>query len=119
MTMVARASVELREIAQSLDEALATLCAQTHERVDAERDYRIAKARAWIQAPQGTVPEREAWVNGQTADLRHRRDLADGLARGAMEAVRYYRGRLSAWQTLTTATREEAALARTGPEVPW
>lgn len=119
MTTVARAAVDLREIVTSLDDALATLRAQTEERVDAERAYRLAKAKAWLQAPEGTVPEREAWVNGQTAELRHRRDLADGLAKGALEAVRYFRQRLSAWQTLTTATREEAALARTGPEVPW
>jgi len=84
---------------------------------DAERDYRRAKAEAWLRAPQGTVPERDAWVQGQTADLRHRRDVAEGLKRAAFEAVQSRKAQLSAWQTEVGLFKEELTFAKYGPEM--
>jgi hypothetical protein len=108
---------EMIRLSGLLDDALNYLGRQTKEFAEAEADYRHAKARAWVEAPKGTVPEREAWVNGVTADQRKRRDLADGMRQAGLEAVRSRRAQLSALQTISNAHREEAALARTGPEM--
>lgn len=107
---------EMRRLSRLLDQGLAALRDQAREVAEAEQEYRKAKATAWLQAPAGTVPEREAWVNGQTADLRYRRDLADGLRQAALEAVRSRRTQVSALQTLLNAHREETAFDRTGPD---
>lgn len=106
---------ELRRLSRLLDQGLAALRDQARELADAEHDYRRCKAAAWVSAPEGTVPEREAWVNGQTADQRHRRDLADGLRQAALEAVRSRRTQLSACQSLLAADRAETEFAARGP----
>ena len=109
-------TTELLRLSKLLDDALAYLRRATEEYAETEHAYREAKARAWIEVPTGTVPEREAHVNGATAQLRKRRDLAEGMKQAALEAVRSRRAQLSAIQTLANAHREEAALARTGPQ---
>ena len=106
---------EARRLAGLIDDSLAELRTQALTYARAERDYRRAKGRAWVQAPKGTVPEREAWVDGETCDLRYARDVADGLRQAALEAVRSHRGQVSALQTALNAHQEEAKFARTGP----
>lgn len=108
---------EMRRLSRLLDKGLEAMRDQARELADAEHDYRKAKGQAWLSAPDGTVPEREAWVNEATAKQRHRRDLAEGLRQAALEAVRSRRTQVSALQTLLNADREEAAFARTGPEM--
>ena len=105
---------EMRRLSRLLDQGLAALRDQSRELAEAEREYRRAKALAWVEAPAGTVPEREAWVNGHTAELRYARDLADGVRQAALEAVRSRRTQVSALQTLLNADREEMAFSRTG-----
>lgn len=104
---------EMKRLSRLIDQGLAALRDQSHELADAENEYRKHVAMAWLQAPEGTVPQREAWVQGQTADLRHRRDLADGLRTAALEAIRSRRTQLSALQSLLAAHREEAGFDRT------
>ena len=104
---------ELLRLSRLLDSGLQALRDQATEYADAESDYRQAKARAWLQAPDGTVPEREAWCNGHTAVERRRRDLADGMRQAALEAVRSRRGQISALQSLMNAHRAEAEFDRT------
>lgn len=104
-------------LSKLLDDALSYLGRQVREYADAEQTYRQAKARAWVEAPAGTVPEREAHVNGLTAEERRAKDLAEGMRQAALEAVRSRRAQISALQTLANQRREEAAFARTGPEV--
>lgn len=106
---------DMARLSRLLDQGLAALRDQARELAEAEKDYRHAKAQAWLVAPEGTVPEREAWVNGQTADLRYRRDLADGLRSAALEAVRSRRAQVSAKQSELAAYRAEAEFAMTGP----
>lgn len=112
---------ELERLSRLLDAGLAALRDQAHEYADAEQEYREAKARAWVEVrgalPDGTVPERDAWVGGVTAVQRRRRDLADGMRQAALEAVRSRRGQISAMQTLANVDRAELELARTGPEM--
>lgn len=110
---------EMARLARLLDKGLEALRDQSTEFAEAERSYRQAKATAWVEVlaalPKGTVPEREAWVNGATADARYRRDLAEGMRQAALESVRSRRGQISALQTMLNADRAEADFARTGP----
>lgn len=113
---------EFARLSNLLDLCLKALKDQVHAYAGAEATYRRGKAQAWINAPRFhedvkvTAGEREAWVDGQTADLRHVRDVADGMRQAALEAVRSRRSQISALQSLLAGHREEAALARTGPE---
>lgn len=107
---------EMARLSRLIDQGISALRDQARELAEAERDYRKMKSEAWLSAPAGTVPEREAWVDGSTADLRYRRDLADGLRSAALEAVRSRRTQVSALQSLLAAHREEAGLARFGAD---
>lgn len=107
------AAEEMARLSKLLDEGLRTLREQAAEFAECEEVYRHRKARAWFEAPAGTVPEREAWVNGETAAARKSRDLADGLRQAALEAVRSRRAQISALQSLLAADRAEAEFART------
>lgn len=112
---LADATEEVQRISRLIDQGLTALRDQAHAYAEAEDAYRAAKATAWITAPEGTVPEREAWVQGQTRTERAARDLAEGMRQAALEAVRSRRAQLSAIQSLLNAERAEAELARTGP----
>lgn len=118
---------EMARLSRLIDAGLQAMRDQAQELADAEDAYRKAKSDAWMVCPNdepGTKPadkdwiaaKREAWVNAQTADLRRRRDLAEGLRQAALEAVRSRRTQVSALQTLLNAEQEEAKFARTGPE---
>lgn len=109
------AVVEMRRLSRQLDSGLDVLRDQAQELADAEHEYRRMVAVAWPQAPDGTVPERQAWVDGHCAGARRRRDLADHLTRAALESVRSRRTQVSALQSLLNAEKEEMAFARTGP----
>lgn len=113
---VLEANAELARLSRLLDQGLAALRDQARELAEAEAEYRKAKSLAYVQITEGTVPEREAAVNGVCADLRYKRDLADGMRTAALEAVRSRRTQISALQSLLAAHREEAAFSRTGPE---
>ena len=104
---------EFHRLSKLIDDGIKALRAQSSAYAEAERDYRLAKSQAWISAPAGTVPERQAWVEGQTADKRYARDLADGMRQAALEAVRSRRGQLSSLQTLLNAQQEEMKFERT------
>ena len=104
---------EMRRLSRLIDQGITALRDQAQELADAEHDYRKAVSLAWLSTPEGTVPQREAWVQGHTAKERHRRDLADGLRIAALEAVRSRRTQLSALQTLVNAFTEEAKFDRT------
>lgn len=122
MVDLAAAEKEMRRLSKLVDNGVDKLRDQAREYAQAEHDYRLAVARAWIEAPRDhddrriTVPEREAWVHAATAVQRMRRDEAEGVRQAALEAVRSRRGQLSAWQSLLAAHREEAGMASYGPE---
>lgn len=113
---------EMVRLSRLVDKGVEALAGQVRAYAQAERDYRLAKAQAWVEAPRDhddrriTVPEREAWVNARTADERHLRDVAEGLKQTALEAVRSRRQQLSSWQSLLAAEREEMTFAKYGPE---
>lgn len=115
--MILSEAVEtVRRLSRQLDAGLDVLRGSAEDVADAERDYRKAKAVAWVSRPDGTAAERAAMVDSDTADLRYKRDLAEGMRRAALESVRARATQISMWQTLLNADKEEARFARTGPE---
>lgn len=105
---------EVARFNQLIDSGLAALRQSSIEASEGEHAYRKAKAIAWANAPQGTVPVREAWVESETADLRLVLDLAEAVKQASLESVRSRRQQLSAVQSLLAAHKEEAAFSRTG-----
>jgi len=107
---------EIERLSALIDEGIKALVASAQEVAQAEHDYRKAKAIAWVEAPGGTVPVRESWVDSETAEHRMRLDLADGMRVASLEAVRSRRQQLSAVQSLLAAHKADADFHRTRPE---
>lgn len=104
---------EMRRLAGLLDAALAFLRDQTVEYAESEDVYRMARAKAYLEA-SGTVDERKATADLATSVERRRAHLADGMRQAAIEAVRSRRAQISALQSLLNAHRAEAEFTRTG-----
>jgi hypothetical protein len=111
----AEMATEGRRLSTLLDAALHACRDRVQATAEAERQYRLEKAKKWVTAPEGTAAAREAWVNGATADLRYERDLAAGMERNARDAIRSYQVQISLLQSVAKAHSTEAELARTGP----
>lgn len=109
----AEMAAEIRRLIDLLDKSLELLNEEAREYAEAEDAYRMAKARAYMQA-EGTVAERQAQADLATSAERRRAYIADGLRQAALEAVRSRRGQLSAMQSLLAKDRAEAEFARTG-----
>lgn len=112
---------EVRRLCSRLDVALAELRENATDLANSEAFYRKEKAIAWVEVkdalPKATVPEREAWVNSRTADLRLVRDMAENMRQVGLESVRSLRTQLSACQSVLAAHTAEAKLASFGPQV--
>lgn len=109
------ATEELKSLSRQLHGALDWLRDTADDSADKERQYRKARALAWVENSEGTAGFREAQVDSQTADLRYERDLAEKLERAAIEKIRAVRQEVSAWQTLLAAHRSEAEFSARGP----
>lgn len=112
---------EFLRLSQLLEEAHQQLSMQVALYAETEATYRRAKAEAWVLCPsddrrEWTAARREAWVNAETSVERRNRDLAEGLRRASLEAIRSYRGQISALQTLVNSQIEEAKFAQTRPD---
>lgn len=108
-------AAEMERLSALIDKGITALTEQAREMAQAEHDYRKAKAVAWTQAPPGTVPVREAWVESETAEHRLRLDMAEGMRLAALESIRSRRQQLSALQSMLAAVKSEMDFARTGP----
>ena len=107
---------EMRRLSRLIEQGIIAIVDQSRALAEAENAYRKARAQAWFSVPDGTAAFREAQVDGHTADLRMARDLADGMRRAAIEAVRSRQQQLSAWQTIARAEKAELELAGFGPQ---
>lgn len=107
---------ELRRLIVLLDEGLKVLRDSSQELAEAERDYRQAKGLSWVHHTEGIGAERQAVVDGETANLRYDRDLAEAKRRAALESVRARQTQISALQSIAAALRSELDLAKYGPE---
>lgn len=99
-----------------VEEALDDARLYIREAAEAERIYRRDKALAWVHCSGGTAKAKEAWVDGETADQRYARDLADGMRRASMQAVEARRQMVSLLQSVANTYRAEAEYTRTAPE---
>lgn len=123
------AAEEMRRLEDLIEAGLRALKRYAAESAAAEATYRKAKAQAWVTTPRVrtiqvsgrsveeklTAFDRQAQVEGETADLRYLRDLARDMRQAALEAVRCRRAELSSWQSLLAAEKEEFGMARFGP----
>ena len=122
MLSLEEARTEMLRLSRLIDAGIEMSREQAVAVAGAENEYRKAKAEAWVRCPRNedkggewTAARREAWVDGQCADLRQVRDMAQAMRDAAREAVRARQTQLSAWQTLVKAHQAEAELVRTGP----
>ena len=109
-------TAEMLRLSALLDDANRAMRDRGRKLAEHERDYRRARANAWLST-EGTAKEREDAVNAETADARYLRDLSEHERQAALEAVRNARTQLSVLQTVAGVEREVAAYGRTGPEV--
>lgn len=107
---------EVDRLSALIDEGISSLVKSAKEVAQSEFDYRKAKAKAWVEAPGGTVPVREAWVEAETAELRRTLDIAEGMRQASLEAVRSRRQQLSAVQSLLAAWKADQDFHRTRPQ---
>jgi hypothetical protein len=105
-------TAEAWRLSQLLDRGIIALRDAAVAYADAEHEYRTRNAMAYLETESGTVAEREAHVYALVGDFRRLRDLADGQKLAALEAVRSRRAQLSALQSILSAYRAEAELAR-------
>jgi len=103
---------ESERLSALIDTGIAALVAASKDMAHAEHALRIATAKAWAQAPSGTVPFKEAWVEAESAAEKLAFDLAESQRYNALEAVRSRRAQLSAIQSIMAAHRAEVELAR-------
>jgi len=103
---------EARRLRDLLGNGLTAFREQSVTVAEAERDYRKAKAEAWARrAGTGSVQERAAMVDADTADLRYARDVADALAKSARLAVQVRLSELDFLRSEFAALREDMRLA--------
>lgn len=110
------AQEQMRSLSNQLHGALDWLRESAKDSSAKEREYRKARALAWVNRTEGTAGFREAQVDADTADLRYERDLAEKLEKAAIEKIRGVRQEIGAFQTLLAAHRAEAEFVAKGPE---
>jgi hypothetical protein len=101
---------ESERLSRLIDAGIAALVQASSDMAHAEHALRKATAVAWAQAPSGTVPFKEAWVEAEAADEKLTFDVAESGRYNALEAVRSRRAQLSALQSIMAAYRAEAEL---------
>jgi hypothetical protein len=114
--ILSEAAAEVRRLSGLLDAGLEILRSSAEDVALAEQAYRKARAQAWVENTEGTAGFRESQVDGQTAGLRYKRDVAEGMRRAALESVRARTTQISAVQSLLNAHRAEANFVRSGPD---
>lgn len=118
------AEAEMRRLSLLIDAGIEAMREQAKKLAEAENAYRKAKAEAWVLCPtddtgikaadrEWTAARREAWVDARCADYRQTRDIAEGMARAAYQAVRARMTQVSALQSLLAAHKAEAEFSRT------
>ena len=93
------------------------------EYADAERDYRIQRAKLILGARDALIEdgvekplaaELTAYVDQSVQGLRHTRNVADSMRYANREAINNFRAELSALQSLLSAYKSELQFARSG-----
>lgn len=110
VAMMLDASAKIDEAQKELERAL-------HVEVTQHRVFIRAKAGAWREVKGPNREYREAMVDDITQNERYDYENAVADSKAAQEAVRNERQKLSALQSAANSVKEEAALARVGPDL--
>jgi hypothetical protein len=106
----AQVEAEIRRIAHRLEDRTDSLGALLEAAAEADADFKVAYAKALLQAEGDTVSEREARATlAVAAELRDRKHT-EVIADAARESVRSLRDQLSALQSLNRNARYAAGL---------
>lgn len=90
---------------QRLDDVIADWKAGIVHAAAAERKYREVKSQKWVEMKvlpefqKAVSPEKQAWVDAETAELREARDIAEGMLRVYGEECRNIRQVMSLRQS--------------------
>ena len=104
------------QLSKDIDDAQDILEKAVHVEADAQDALINARAEAWKKVEGRSREERDAYVDQMTRVQKVNYTRAVGLSKASLEKVRNKRQELSALQTAGNSIREEAALARTGPQ---
>lgn len=83
-----------------------------------ENDYRRAKAVAFLNQSEGTIPEKNARIDKVCEAERLAAHIAEAEREACLERVRSLRAALSAYQTLARSNEVEAQLSHV-PQPQW
>lgn len=83
-----------------------------------ENDYRRAKAIAFLDLKEGTIPEKQAKVDRACENERLHAHIAEAEREACIERVKSLRAAVSAYQTLARANEVEAQLSA-APQPRW
>jgi len=106
----------LRTLMNEADAKLEQFEKHNRAAIEAEHEYKMAHAKAYLVAEGPNKEHRTAKADEATADLRFAFRMSEGLAKGALEALRLKRDELSAFQSYVSTLRTEMELARTAPQ---
>lgn len=102
----------VESLRQELRHAQETLAQALQRSVRADREYRLAKAKAYLRSDGKTVPEREAQVELEVDESRLEAKMAEGQVEAGKQRLLNLRQELSAVTSLVYLSRTEAELAR-------
>jgi hypothetical protein len=109
---------------EKLQEATKELTAWSKRYGNAVYAYRMAKAKAHLQAEEAllgqgfkkpTVDQKAAYVDLKAAEEMKAAKEAEAMMLAYREVAKGFRGILSGWQSITGAFRDELNFVRTGP----
>lgn len=104
------------QASNDIDAQQKLLEAALHAEAKAHRHLIVAEASAWREVKGPNREYRTAMVNERVQAERYTYEVAVAESKVALEGVRNERQKLSALQSAANSIKEEAALARTGPD---
>jgi len=114
-TSLANLSEDLQSTSKELLGECDELTKAAREYANRENAYRMARAKAMLEAPKDTVDMKKAFVDSVTEKERLAAHVSEGLLDATRERVRSLRAVLSALQTIAGSYKAEADFSRTGP----
>ncbi|MGQ4544567.1 hypothetical protein ACUH96_00770 [Dermabacteraceae bacterium P13077] len=107
--------LKLSETSRELDEASRYVAKVDREAVAAAHDYRLAYARAFLEAT-GSVEERKQKAVLESETQRFAMEVADQQVRAVRDRIRVMRDRLEVGRSLNAAVRSQFAAEPVGQE---
>lgn len=104
-----------KRLEAEVDSALREHYKRVEAAARAERDYKVAHAKACMSSTAKTVADREREADIATADLLESRLREAGHEKTALEAIRVRRQKMSMLQSIAASMREEQGYERTRP----